>query len=454
MIGTMSAERLALLLDSITVGIVVSDQAGRCTIVNRAAAEILGYRAEELIGKHYESILAGRGLPFEHSVTPMVDGDVIVGNVVTLVDIAPRLRLEAQLERAHRVDSLGRVAATMAHEFNNVLMGIQPFAEILLRNVSAEKRQMVEPHLRNSIQRGRKATMDILRFIQPIDPVRSAVDVEALLGTFAAEARSLLGGAAEIRVEVEGRPFVDADPNQLGPALTNLVLNARDAMNSKGRIVIGARREPSGVRFPFGVVEHPERYVHISFADSGAGIPPEAIDQIFEPFFTTKRNGSGLGLSIVHQIVKRHEGEIFVESVVGEGTTFHLFLPAAGDGTSASPLTVLVVEDEPTVAQGIALLLEDENMSVDVVESGAAAIETLQRKDFDVVVLDISLPDVDGRTVYDRILALRPTMPVIFSTGHAGRPRFEDVLKRPSTRMLLKPYEAADLLEAIREVTK
>lgn len=485
---------LSLLFDSPTVGIIGGDRKARCTDVNRAAAEILGRNKQELMGAPIGEVFAtaestkpfslevaapgerpvvrdavlrrpdGSTVPVEYSVAPFSRISGLAGVVVTFTDATPRRRLEAQLEQANRVESLGRLAANMAHEFNNVLMGIQPFAELMTRNISAEKREQAAKHIQTAVRRGKNVAGDILRFTRPLDPVRSAIDVEEFLGSFVTEALRVIGNAPEIRIDVEGRLFVDGDRNQLHQTLTNLALNARDAMPGGGQIVIRATRERGSARFSFGVVEQPDRFVHLAVADDGVGIPADIIGHVFEPMFTTKKSGTGLGLSIVHQIVKRHGGQIFVESVVGKGATFHLFLPAAegaeetlpasgGEAKTAPRLKVLLVEDEPTVAEGIAELLRLENMSVDVVATGADAVDAMIRSRADVVILDIGLPDIDGREVYEQILARRPAMPVIFSTGHAEPSRFEEVLQRPATRMLLKPYDSETLVGAIREIT-
>lgn len=230
--------------------------------------------------------------------------------------VRQRDQLDRQLEQAGRVASLGRLAATIAHEFNNVLMAISISVDVLRRdNLSAERRSMAIERITAAIERAKRITGEILRFTRPADAALALVNVGALLTDFAAEARSLLKSDQEIRVEAPESLFVNGDRNLLHQVLTNLVMNARDALEGAGMIVIGAR--------------HEQRYVHLFVSDTGAGMTPDVLEQVFEPLFTTKRSGTGLGLAVVHQIVIRHGGQISVQSTPGVGTTFDILLPFA-----------------------------------------------------------------------------------------------------------------------------
>ena len=468
----VAAEERTRLLDATTVGIFVVDRQGRITHANQTAAGILGRTAGELRGTDFGQLLkdgeshallhaSGAAVPVEYSAAP-----IDCGTVVTFTDTTERRRLEARLEQARRIDSLGRLAATIAHEFNNVLMGIQPFVEFLRReSVTAEAKLKAIHHITNSIQRGKRITGDILRFTHSADPVPGTIDLDRWLASFTVEMSALLGSAYEVATDVRGQLFMHADAGQLVQGLTNLVLNARDAMPRGGKIVIAARQESPETHFAFGTVQHPERFVHLSVSDTGTGIAPEVLEHIFEPLFTTKRNGTGLGLAVLHRIVDRNHGEIFVESALGGGTTFHIFVPAAEkpDGMDSAAgrepqqpqsTKVLLVEDDASVAGGLVALLEEEGMSVESVSTGTEALAALRERKPDAIILDIGLPDMDGRTLYDRIAAMYPAMPVVFSTAHVDKSRFEDVLAScPRTRMLLKPYDGETLIAALGDLT-
>ncbi|HUO83926.1 MAG TPA: ATP-binding protein [Thermoanaerobaculia bacterium] len=237
-----------------------------------------------------------------------------------------------QLEQARRIESLGRVAATIAHEINNVLMGIEPWADYIERMVPDDERIVRATHrIRQSIRRGHKVTEEVLRFTRPVAPVFQRVLLQEWLKTFAEEMRAILSGRIELDLVLPAEPlFVEGDPLMLHQAFANLIFNARDAIEGQGRIEIRADIPPGGrSRYPFGVVPRPERLVHIRVRDWGTGISAEHIPRLFELLFTTKSRGTGLGLPVVHRVLMAHQGQIFVESEPGKGTTFHLFLPRA-----------------------------------------------------------------------------------------------------------------------------
>lgn len=484
---------LQLLLESTVEGLITVDLEGRCTLWNGAAATVLGRSHSEMHGTDVQTLLFGDAaasepsiaavaqsgevrtvarasfqrrdrtpVPVEYSAAPIVDNGVPVGVVISFSDVTERRRLETKLEQADRLTSLGRLAATIAHEFNNVLMGISPFVEVIRRGRNMD---VALDHIGRAVKRGKRITEDILRFTQPAQPVRTAFDVETWLDNITLEARTLLPPNCTLDARVEPGLRVNGDSNQLQQIFTNLVLNARDAMPTGGVVTIEARREAADAKLPFGSIGNPDRYVHFTVRDTGCGMAPETLRHIFEPLFTTKKNGTGLGLPVAHQVVQRHEGEIFVESKPGAGTSFHIFLPLAQDMVElrvvepiaeiAPPTAthrVLLVEDDRTVASGIASLLELEGLHVDVVESGAQAIDAVEASAPDVVVLDVGLPDMEGTSVYNAIAARRPMLPVIFSTGHGDRAKLETFLEKPHVAYLLKPYESATLLGAIRDV--
>ena len=488
---------LQLVLDSTDEGIYAVDTEGRCTLVNRAAAAILGYTPDELYGANLHQLVHssrldgspyaqeacpmygvlrsgracrgsddvfftsdGKAIVIDYSASPIVSDGMTRGVVVTFTDVTERRKLEAQLEQAKRLGSLGRLAATVAHEFNNVLMSISPFAEIVRRDTATSRAQNGCEQILKAVRRGKAITEEILRFTQPNDPKLTSFSPKIWLDGFAADAQPIVGSRYVIATQSEpSLPDILADANQLDQAFTNLVVNARDSMPEGGAIEIGARRESKSTVFSFGVVHNAEQFVHFWVRDSGGGMPNEVLRHIFEPLFTTKRNGTGLGLAVTHQVVKRHGGELFVESRVQRGTTFHLFMPIARSEAIPAPApislvnaerarfrTVLIVEDEPAVADGIAAVLRLEGTQVTVVGTGAAALEHLSASRPDAVILDVGLPDMDGGKVYEHLLSIAPALPVIFSTGHERSPRSA---LAPNTAWLMKPYELDVLLGAL-----
>jgi PAS domain S-box-containing protein len=482
---------LQLLLESTVEGIVTVDLAGRCTMSNRAAAEMLGRAQEDMPGATLQTLLNGDeraaigqivavarsgevrsmtsgtfwrsdGSPFpvEYSAAPIIDAGVRIGVVISFSDITERRKLETKLEQADRLSSLGRLAATIAHEFNNVLMGISPFVEVIRRGRNVETSL---DHIGRAVKRGKRITQDILRFTQPAQPMRTAIEVGPWIENVTLEARSLMPNGCSIHSRVQSGLRIDGDPSQLQQIFTNLILNARDAMPDGGTFSIDVRHEPANAKLPFAV-ERPERFAHVIVRDTGSGMSDETQRHIFEPLFTTKQNGTGLGLPVTHQVVQRHGGDIFVESTLGIGTTFHIFLPLASESAVRPPepsaeLTalsgahrVLLVEDDSTVAMGLVTLLELQGLHVDVARTGEEALLRVESVDPDVVVLDVGLPDMDGTQVFTLLSQRHPDLPIVFSTGHADRAKLDAYLERPHVSCLLKPYESSSLLTAIRDV--
>ncbi len=249
-------------------------------------------------------------------------------------DITERKLLIAQLEQANRLNSLGKLAATVAHEFNNVLMGIQPFADLMKRpDITPDLVAKGARHIANSVARGKRVALDILRFTNPANPMFEPVDVADWWKKLAPEMRASAGDNIELTASFSGPLTILADGSQLSQVFANLISNARHAMPRGGRLRILARQARPGESFPFGVVPNPERFVYFIIEDTGCGMPENVLRHAFEPLFTTKTNGgTGIGLAVTHQLVCAHGGYVFAESKPGIGSAFHLFFPVA-EGT-------------------------------------------------------------------------------------------------------------------------
>jgi two-component system cell cycle sensor histidine kinase/response regulator CckA len=475
---------------------------GRLLAINAAFERVTGYKVADWIGKPYIELLHPDERAHSREVfRAVIERQESVRDTLTLVgresaayveltsfpkvehgrttaiygfarDVteerrieSERRQLEARLAQADRLNSLGRLAATVAHEFNNILMGIGSFGEMIRRGKNVP---MAIEQIAQSVKRGKRITSDILRFTQHAEPVRMPFDVAAWLDGIGLEARTLLPPDCDVSVTIEGEMSIDGDASQLQQVFTNLILNARDAMPHAGTLSIRASRgaaPASGAdRRPERPPLHPEGFAHFTVSDSGCGMTPDVRKHIFEPLFTTKKNGTGLGLAVAHQVVTRHGGDISVESTMGCGTTFHILLPLTTEkvevtsetreqaATDSDPLRLLLVEDDEAVAEGLRTLLSLEQVQVTLAANGADAIRAVYNGAFDVVVLDVGLPDIDGMRVYDAIAALRANLPVIFSTGHASRA--DALITRADVAVLLKPYDTPVLLRTVREVMK
>jgi PAS domain S-box-containing protein len=437
------------------------DRLTAASFLSRQMSDHRAIETIELRARHQD----GSWRSLELVATNLVKRGQTAAVIINARDITERKLLEAQLVQANRLGGLGRLAATVAHEFNNVLMGMQPFAELMQRPDATP--QIISKgawHIGNSIQRGRRIVLDILRFSQPHVPVTDAVDLGVWWEAFAPEAEAVLGNliAVESTIPACGL-YAVADRSQLDQVMANLVANARDAMSGGGTLTVSAHAPRPNARFAFGVVPNPERFVQITVRDTGCGMPPEVMDRIFEPLFTTRPSGgTGLGLAVAHQVMRQHDGYIFVESEEGRGSAFHVFLPKASPPENATiePViakmpaakTLLIIDDETAISDGIAALLVHDGIRVEAIATGVEAQRAIARLHPDVVLLDFGLPDLDGSEVYALIREVDATLPVIFSTGHGDRRILHDGLDDPYTRFLQKPFEIADLMAAMVEL--
>jgi PAS domain S-box-containing protein len=264
------------------------------------------------------------------------DGGEAVRMVGAMTDVSElhrvheeRASLQNMLEQSQRVASLGRVAATIAHEFNNVLMAIQPYAEILRRR-SADLPEVERPasQIIQAVRRGKRVTEEILRFTKPAEPILIELNLRDFLKQIAEAIREVAMPQIQVNIEPPTDDiFIRGDLAQLEQVAMNLIINARDAMPHGGTLSIRASATVN-VDAPFLSDEELEGYACVSVGDTGDGIPPDLVNKIFEPLFTTKpRGGTGLGLAVAQQIMTGHNGYIVVRSAPGVGTLFHLLLP-------------------------------------------------------------------------------------------------------------------------------
>lgn len=298
--------------------------------------------------------------------------------LLVITNVSKEKRLQHELEHSARVASLGRIAASVAHEMNNVLMGIMPFAEILTRSGSPDP-QVVKAaaQIMRSVERGRAATQSILRFTRAVnEPAMEVFEAAPFLTSLANELGESMPAQVAFDVSCEGGLQLTGDTSQLQQVVTNLVSNASAAMPSGGTLTV--RLETLDSRHAERFAVHPDRaqeWAHLAVRDTGSGIAPEVLERIFEPLFTTKgKAGSGLGLPIVKQIVSAHGGRIDVENIPGEGVVFHVLLVKAvprstdrveieGTNPWSKIRKVLLVDDEPAVGQGITQLMRNEGIA-------------------------------------------------------------------------------------------
>lgn len=378
-------------------------------------------------------------------------------------DVTERRRLESRLLQADRISSLGRLAASVAHEFNNVLMGIQPFVDLLTRRAGSDPTVMLAaPRIADAVARGKRITQEILRFTRISEPTRITVNVAEWLHAFEPELAQIAGPKVTVTIEAQPSLTMLADAHQMRQVFVNLVINAHHAMPNGGRFEVRALADTMRDRN-----EHLLDAVHLSVSDTGVGMPQETLRYIFEPLFTTKKlGGTGLGLAIVSQIIQQHEGQIYAESVLNEGTTFHILIPAGEALTPSAQNSshphqraafagtrLTLIEDDESVGAGLAAILDLEGIAVDWVRLGLHATDRIAANLPDAVILDLGLPDIDGVKLYKEIAARWPDLPILFSTGHGDETVLADV-RSPHVGYLQKPYELDALLAALEKVLR
>ncbi len=489
----------AALLDKARDAISAVDLDGRVIYWNKSAERLTGYSADEMIGKKADGLLFDDEddvLSRAHRVVREQDewagelkqrtneGDeIIVESRWTLVrdgtgapqsiliintDITERKQLEAQFLRAQRMESVGRLVSGIAHDLGNLLVPITLGVRILSQRIEDEKAQRTLSMIEQSAERGSNMVEQVLSFARGVEGERVALqplkvirEVERITDeTFPSEIAVILDVSDDLWQ-------ITGDATQLQQVLMNLCVNARDAMNGEGTLSIFAGNT---------IIDKDEarrnidaecgEYVQITVCDTGEGIPPKVLDKIFEPFFTTKDSdkGTGLGLSTVYSIVKGHGGFIDVDSAVGKGTTFRIFLPAAESQSANSDeehsvshafdgedQMLLLVDDEPFILEAAADTLTEAGFRVQTAANGREALGLIRSETIkpDAVITDLMMPEMDGRTLIRELRESHPDLPIVAASGVADVDA-ETILEEGADEYLSKPFTAEKLHAALQ----
>ncbi|MSP92246.1 MAG: response regulator [Myxococcales bacterium] len=378
-------------------------------------------------------------------------------------------RTEQQLRQAQRLDAVGRLAGGVAHDFNNLLSVVLSYAElIMLREGAGSQTYSDLNEVRTAALRAADLTRQLLALSrqQVIQP--RVLDLDDVLLNMGKLFQRVLGADIDLRVVTsDRRALVKADPSQIEQVLLNLVVNARDAMAQGGTLTIETGTLDVDDRLASDHLGlEPGRYAVFAVTDSGAGMDPQTMAHIFEPFFTTKEPGAGtgLGLSTVFGIVKQSGGHVWVYSEPGRGTTFKVLLPAA-EG-AAEPLradekpaaarggteTVLIVDDADAVRDVARTILEHHGYHVLAARNPGEALIACEQfaGPIHLLLTDVVLPQLNGRQLAERLLLLRPTLRVLFMSGHTRNAIVHNGELEPSLRFLPKPLAPEALLKAVR----
>lgn len=387
------------------------------------------------------------------------------------IDVTERLNLEAQLRQSQKMESIGQLAGGIAHDFNNLLTVINGHASLLLAGEKLTHKGA--DSLKEIVEAGKRAgalTRQLMTFSRKQQFHPQVVDLNEVVNNITKMLRRILGEDVALQVDFSpGLPAITADLGMIEQVLLNLAVNSRDAMPRGGQLRIRtaaitldpdqARQNPEAV---------PGQFVCLTFADTGCGIAPEIVGRIFEPFFTTKEldRGTGLGLATVYGIIKQHQGWITVQSRLGEGTTFQIFLPASAAKSGALQMipseqkviggteTILVVEDEAPLLKLMHHILESHGYKV--LDSGngreALAIWQQHRKRIDLLLTDLILPDGMAGTELAKILqAAKPGLRVLYTSGYNAERLAKEFPPGTAVNLVQKPFHARKLAEMVYE---
>ncbi|MEN8148645.1 MAG: PAS domain S-box protein [Planctomycetota bacterium] len=390
--------------------------------------------------------------------------------IAHLQDVTERKEAEEWLRQSQKMEAVGQLAGGVAHDFNNLLQAIQGYTDVALTQIADEHPASGNlAEVKRAAGRAATLTRQLLTFSRQEALQPAHLNLNDVIADLLKMLRRVIGEHVELVVSAQpGLRPIFADPGQVEQVILNLCINARDAMPSGGRLSLVTENARLAADF---VRDHPwaaeGEYVVLRVADSGEGILPEIRDRIFEPFYTTKEvgQGTGLGLATVYAIAQRHEGGIEVESEPGEGAMFSFYLPVPAEAPAddvapdeeAEPEggteTILLAEDDAAVRSLVISLLEDVGYRLLVAENGAEAIRLFEEDpdSVDLVLVDVIMPKKGGREVYHAVRGLRPSIPVLFTTGYSFNALEKERIPGSTGQIIRKPYAPNDLLHRVRE---
>lgn len=480
------------------------DRTGRFTSLNKAGEQVTGYTREEVLTMNFADVVvpehleearqmlsmkpAGglptiyeldiltkdrRRLTLEVNTRTIYENDTVVGMQGVARDVTERKLLEQQLRQSQKMESVGRLAGGIAHDFNNLLTVINGYSDLVITefNEGDPIAQKVE-EIRKAGRRASALTYQLLAFSrkQILQPKR--VNINTIVTEIGKMLQRVIGEDVQLTTLLNPRiGVVKADPDQISQVIMNLAINARDAMPQGGELTI----ETANVRLDQQYVSrhvgaHVGIYVMLALRDTGCGMDADTQRHIFEPFFTTKESGrgTGLGLATVYGIIKQSLGYIEVESEVGLGTTFKIYLPllefedyadftdpenksgALVPGTG----TILLVEDEVGVRKLAREILISCGYEVLEAQSGEEAISICEReaRGIDLLITDVVMPRMSGRELADRLSQLRPLLPVLYMSGHTDDAIVHHGLGEGTTNFIQKPFPLDALTSKVKEM--
>ncbi len=483
-----SEERYRLLSEVAFDGIVLTEK-GIILEANTEFVKLFGYSYSEIIGKHVSEIIAddyrnyamdkiksGFDKPYE-SVCIKKDGtrypvevygktfssDERTLRITAIRDITGRKTLEEELQKSQKLESIGVLAGGIAHDFNNLLTAIMNNLFLMKKDIRPEEKvyERIIATERASA-RAQSLTQQLLTFSKGGTPVKELIDIRELVS----ESISIALRGSNVRCE-NLIPYdvwhIEADAGQMNQAINNILINADQSMPEGGEITINCEDIVVGAENKLTLKEG--SYIKISFTDQGSGISEEHLFKIFDPYFTTKQKGSGLGLSTTYSIISKHDGHITVESELGVGTVFNMYLPAsaekvrikkpAEDGPVTGSGKVLIMDDEELVRDSLGQLLISIGYAVEFAEDGREAIDSYKNAmssdhPFDAVIMDLTIPGgMGGKEAIRELVKIDPNVKAIVSSGYSNDPIMSNYREYGFSAVLTKPYKDIQELNRI-----
>lgn len=494
-------ESLAAVMRSVSDAILTIDERGIVQSANPAAEHLFGCPVAELTGSRFGTLLpdpdarrfgassdrtartsAPRGsgsrevqvrrrdgaeFPAELAITEFrLEGQRFFTAVVR--NLTERKRLEEQFRQAQKMEAIGRLAGGIAHDFNNLLTVINGYTELLLPlHAGSRADRDALAAIRQAGERAAALTSQLLAFSRKAIITPKVFDLNAAIAQSEKLLRRLIGeDVTLVAVPARGACLIVADPTQVDQVVMNLAVNARDAMPTGGMLTIETRLLTIPESDGSGGDPPPGRYAELIVQDSGCGMSEEVKARLFEPFFTTKEpgHGTGLGLSVVHGIVKQAGGYVFVESALGRGTTFRILFPEALSQHSAAAQaehsggrgneSVLLVEDDVFVRSLCKVALESQGYAVLAAADGKSALDLVSSAggSIDILVTDVVMPGMSGRELADLVRARLPNLKVLYVSGYTDDAVILHGVRQANDVFLHKPFTPLGLARRVREV--
>ena len=494
--------RLAAAVEQTGDSVVITDTDGNIEYVNPTFERTTGYTREEVLGRNPRILKSGKTDPatYEDLWQTITRGEVWVGQLInrkkdgTLYseratisavqdemgktvnfvavkqDTTNENQLQEQLRQSQKLEAIGQLAGGVAHDFNNLLTVIGGYSELLLRRLPDDSQlRMSVSEIKKASDRASNLTRQLLAFSRKQILQPKVLDLNSLVCDLDKMLRRLIGEDIDLfTITGPNLAMVKADPGQIDQVIMNLIVNSRDAITHGGKITI----QTENVTLTEEEAQHyvsfvPGDYVMLKVSDNGAGMDEETVNRSFEPFFTTKTagKGTGLGLSTVYGIVRQSGGHISVESEVGVGTTFRIYLPTVDatkenetgsvEGTpGAGNETILLVEDEEQVRLITQEVLETMGYSVLSAANGEQALEIARQYDgtIHLAITDVVMPQMGGRELIDHLVPLRPEIRVIYMSGYTDDAIMRHNLLDEKVQFLQKPFAAYALARKVRQV--